>query len=300
MTHNPFKQLLTLGIVSLFLLTGNTVHAQSAASCPSGSDNDCPSTQICNPDTKLCMPENNDNLFSVGDGPCSSDNECRGNTTQCSVTTHLCEYDPNATPPAGAGTPSTTGGSTGSGNFVSLTQLPTFQNITNQPSLTVFFNNLYKICIGIAATLALIQIIIAGVMYMGGDSVTETRVARQKIGQAILGLVLVLSPVVVFGIINPSILSLSIGGLNKLSPSTTPATPAPTSPTNPPSSIIQSTGQANPGCTPMPDGTVISGTGSNLNAQEQCCANQISATVSCQVAQNLSQGIEYCSCTTKK
>lgn len=85
------------------------------------------------------------------------------------------------------------------------------------------------ICIGIAATLAVIQITIAGVMYMGGDSVTETKQAKQKISQAIIGLVLVLSPVIVFSIINPSILNLSIGGLSKLAPSPTTTTDSQTS-----------------------------------------------------------------------
>ena len=48
-------------------------------------------------------------------------------------------------------------------------------------------------------------------MYMGGDSVTETKQARALIGSSILGLVLVLSPAVVFGIINPNILNLNVG-----------------------------------------------------------------------------------------
>ncbi len=111
--------------------------------------------------------------------------------------------------------PSVAGNTTsGSGNFVPLTNLPIFNDssiVTNAQGLSAFFNALYKYCIGIAATLAVLQIMRAGIMYMGGDSVTETKDARRLIGTAIAGLVLILSPVVVFSIINPKILSLNLG-----------------------------------------------------------------------------------------
>ena len=84
----------------------------------------------------------------------------------------------------------------GHGNLFPLTNLPVFNGLTTAPSLPAFFNQLYKYCVGIAAVLAFLQIIRAGVMYMGGDSVTETKQARALIGTSILGLVLVLSPVV--------------------------------------------------------------------------------------------------------
>ena len=101
--------------------------------------------------------------------------------------------------------------------FVPLTtNAPFLENLGNADSLSLFLNDIYKVCIGAAATLAVLQIMRAGIMYMGGDSVTEKKEAKNLIAMSIGGLILVLSPVVVFSIINPSILSLEISGLKDL------------------------------------------------------------------------------------
>ncbi|MES2668467.1 MAG: pilin [Patescibacteria group bacterium] len=102
--------------------------------------------------------------------------------------------------------------------FVSLTDAPFLKNAGNAASLPDFLNDIYRICIGAAAVIAVLQIMRAGIMYMGGDSVTEKKEAKNLIGMAIGGLILVLSPVIVFSIINPDILSLRINNLDKLAP----------------------------------------------------------------------------------
>lgn len=101
-------------------------------------------------------------------------------------------------------------------DFVPLTNIPALTEAGNATTLDNFLNNLYRICIGIAAVVAVLQIMRAGIMYMGGDSITEKKEAKNLIGLAIGGLVLVLSPVIVFSIINPDILSLKIGRLDEL------------------------------------------------------------------------------------
>jgi len=100
--------------------------------------------------------------------------------------------------------------------FVPLTSIPGLTDVGNSLNLEVFLNNLYRICIGVAAVLAVLQIMRAGIMYMGGDSVTEKKEAKNLIALAIGGLILVLSPVVVFSVINPEILNLRIGGIDQL------------------------------------------------------------------------------------
>lgn len=114
------------------------------------------------------------------------------------------------------------GGDTSSLGFVPLTNIPGIEQAGNSATLSDFLNNLYKLCIGAAAILAVIQIIRAGIIYMGGDSITEKKEARSIITLAISGLILVLSPVIVFSIINPKILDLQIG-VDKLQPSSTTA-----------------------------------------------------------------------------
>lgn len=96
-------------------------------------------------------------------------------------------------------------------NFVPLLpSLPGLQDVQTQASLATFLSTLYKLCIGAAAVLAVLQLMRAGVMYMGGDSVTEKKDARNLITLSIVGLILVLAPYIVFSIINPAILRIDI------------------------------------------------------------------------------------------
>jgi hypothetical protein len=104
--------------------------------------------------------------------------------------------------------------------FIPLTSIPGIESAGNADSLPDFLNSLYRLAIGAAAVLAVLQIVRAGIMYMGGDSVTEKKEAKNLIALSIGGLVLILSPVVVFSIINPNILSLKIGGLVELTTTT--------------------------------------------------------------------------------
>ena len=114
-----------------------------------------------------------------------------------------------------SGAPVTTAGaSPGGSNFALLTNFPAFTSNSfniNAINFSVFFNNLYKICIGVAAVLALLQIIRAGFTYMtAGDNTERVSQARGLIASSVFGLVLVLSPVIVFDIINPNILNLNL------------------------------------------------------------------------------------------
>ena len=118
-------------------------------------------------------------------------------------------------------------GQTSNNNFVPLQPgVPGIKDFAQSNSIPQLLNSIYKICIGVAATLAVLQIMRAGVMYMGGDSITEKKEARNLISMSVIGLILVLSPVVVFSIINPNILSLKIG-FNNVKPTSGVASTAP-------------------------------------------------------------------------
>jgi len=108
--------------------------------------------------------------------------------------------------------------------FVPLAGIPGLtQNVQATPAgLAGFFNNLYKYLIGLAAILAVIEIIWGGLEYSTQDSVSKKSDGKKRIYQAIFGLVLVLSPVLVFSIINPSILNLSLN-IPKLDTTAAPA-----------------------------------------------------------------------------
>ncbi len=111
----------------------------------------------------------------------------------------------------------TTGAVNTDTSFVPLTNIPFLTETGNAFSLDSFLNGLYRISIGIAAVVAVLQIMRAGIMYMGSDSgFAEKKEAKNLIALSIGGLILVLSPVVVFSVINPEILNLKIGNIEKL------------------------------------------------------------------------------------
>jgi hypothetical protein len=194
--------------------------------------------------------------------------------------------------------------------FVPLTSLPGVSGLAQNTGFAPFFNSLYKICIGVAATIAVLQIMRAGIMYMGGDSVTETKQARELIQNAVLGLVLVLSPYIIFSIINPKILDLNVG-FGDLTPNT-----AATSPANQPqqndlgqdSNAKNDVGGATvapkptaPNCPYIiPNSTIID---DNNNQQVSCCSSQSNGYADCMVQRRSPiKGIDsvaYCGCSIK-
>jgi len=95
--------------------------------------------------------------------------------------------------------------------FQPLTGLPVFENITAGGDLAGFFNQLYVLSVGAAAVIAVAQIMIAGFRWAtSGGSHSAIEQSRDLIKNSIFGLLLVLSPTIVFGIINPDILSLNL------------------------------------------------------------------------------------------
>lgn len=104
--------------------------------------------------------------------------------------------------------------------FVPLTGIPgigTLNGVDASTSLPDFFNILYKLCIGAAAVIAVFQIMYAGFQSITQEgSVIEKGKVRDRIKNSILGLLLVLSPAIVFGVIDPRILNLDIASLDSL------------------------------------------------------------------------------------
>lgn len=107
-------------------------------------------------------------------------------------------------------------------DFQALTGIPGIKEAGSSQNLGTLINNLYRIAIGIAGVIAVLQIIKGGITYMLGDGVTEKREATHHIRMSVLGLFLVLSPYLVFSIIDPRIVNNLNIDLSVLTP------PAPT------------------------------------------------------------------------
>ena len=120
------------------------------------------------------------------------------------------------------------------GGYVQVVTIPGLTDSQpNQGGLANFLNNLYKYLVGLAATLAVIEIIWGGLkIATQRDSISAHSEGVQKIQHALFGLVLVLSPAIVFSIINPSILNLSLNipPLDLSTPNTSPAVQTQNSP----------------------------------------------------------------------
>ncbi len=107
---------------------------------------------------------------------------------------------------------SVTSKSTGSAKFISLTNFPLFTQGAGIGGMRAFLNSLYKYLIGIAVILAILEIVWGGLLWMGsGASVTSKEKGKNKINMALAGLLLVLSPYLVFQIINPRARLLTFG-----------------------------------------------------------------------------------------
>jgi hypothetical protein len=100
--------------------------------------------------------------------------------------------------------------------FVSITDIPAINEAATQDNLTGLINYLYLLCIGVGSSIAVLQFVRAGVMYAGeAASMSKKEEAKKIIRGTIFGLILLLSPYIVFSIIDERIttLNLDVGGL---------------------------------------------------------------------------------------
>lgn len=79
-----------------------------------------------------------------------------------------------------------------------------------------YINAVYAMFISIAALLAVVKLIIAGVKYMFSDVVTQKSDAKRDIQGALLGLVVVLSAVLILTVINPNLTSFNLSGVTTI------------------------------------------------------------------------------------
>jgi hypothetical protein len=84
-----------------------------------------------------------------------------------------------------------------------------------------YITSLYAISISVAALLAVIRVIVAGVKWMLTDVVTSKSEAKKDITSSLLGLIIVMAAVLILTVINPNIVNVNLS-FNDVS-----ATPAP-------------------------------------------------------------------------
>jgi hypothetical protein len=100
-------------------------------------------------------------------------------------------------------------------NFLAPLPIPGFGgsddtiDAASTSSFPTYVNTVIQVGIGIAIVLAIIMVMIGGVEYMFSGSVTKKSDAKNRIQQAVGGLVLALSAVVILQTINPNLIELN-------------------------------------------------------------------------------------------
>lgn len=95
------------------------------------------------------------------------------------------------------------------GDYYTLSEnLPLIGSNSVTTDLVTLSNNLLGISVGLAAALAVIMLSIGGFKYMTSESMFSMGSAREQITNAVVGLLIVLSAVLVLGYINPDLVSL--------------------------------------------------------------------------------------------
>lgn len=87
--------------------------------------------------------------------------------------------------------------------------VPWLDDIKSSGNLTSLFSTIFNVVIAIAAVLAVIQIMWGGIQYMTVDAWSMKSDAKDRINNAIIGLIIALVSWLILYTINPTILDLS-------------------------------------------------------------------------------------------
>lgn len=99
------------------------------------------------------------------------------------------------------------------GGFVPLVSIPGVQ--AGKVDLAGFFNSLFRLFIAAAAAIAIVRIVWAGFKYMTVESIRDKGESREKILDALIGLLLALGTFMLLSIINPNLTNIG-GGVTRV------------------------------------------------------------------------------------
>ena len=111
----------------------------------------------------------------------------------------------------------------GSEGFVPLVGIP---GLDKEPDFNSYVNALYALAISVAALIAVIQIVIGGAQYMMDDLITHKSAAKERIKNALIGLLIIIAAALILTTINSDLTHLNINApqinLDNTKPTTTP------------------------------------------------------------------------------
>ncbi|MFN3693258.1 MAG: hypothetical protein ACK4SL_04170 [Candidatus Paceibacteria bacterium] len=95
----------------------------------------------------------------------------------------------------------------GSEGYVPLVGIP---GLTGQPRFDDYIDALYALAISVAALIAVIQIVIGGAQYMMDDLITSKSAAKERIKNALIGLLIIIAAALILTTINSDLTRLEI------------------------------------------------------------------------------------------
>lgn len=113
--------------------------------------------------------------------------------------------------------------------YVPLTPLPG-DNPGEPITVTQYLPRVFTLLVGLAGVLAVLMIVIGGVQYLSTDAIGGKNEAKERITNAIMGLLLAIGAFIILNTINPNALTFDLGRLGYQAP---PNVQTPTT-TNPP------------------------------------------------------------------
>lgn len=98
----------------------------------------------------------------------------------------------------------------GSTGYCMLAPIPHISDSSGHADISTYINNMFQILTGLAAALAVLRLIYAGIQYMSTEAITGKSNAKGVIQDALLGLLLAISSYTILHTINPKLTTLTL------------------------------------------------------------------------------------------
>jgi len=95
-------------------------------------------------------------------------------------------------------------------SYTVLAPLPGTTESDNTTTLQKYLPGLFKLLIGLSAVAAVLMIVIGGFQYISTDAIQKKSEGKERIKNAVLGLVLVISAWLILNTINPNLLKINL------------------------------------------------------------------------------------------
>ncbi len=97
------------------------------------------------------------------------------------------------------------------GSYCLLEPIPEFgDKITPDMSFSDYVNTLIRLILGVVGVVVVVTFVYGGIMWMGTDSIFKKTDAKERMGNAIVGTLLLLSAYIILNTINPNLVDIKI------------------------------------------------------------------------------------------